>query len=311
MKQPLRITCTWPATEAAPPPELWLAALRDLGLTQGDTPSEVAGSAAGGQAVEQVAGLPRYSLLLPAAEVDRAQRAQLILRLEEALAPYPVAVAITGGDLAIKGPRLVVCDADATLFTCEVIEKIAAHAGTEKEVAQITAAAMRGELDFAASLRARVATLAGLDAKVLDEVRSDVEFSPGAREMVQAFQQSGAKVGVVSGGFLEVVAPLARQIGLDHVMANRFEIREGRLTGQVEGLIVTGEIKAECLRQWAQAAQAPLDQCVAVGDGANDLNMVRAAGLGVAYCAKPALAAAADARIPFANLSALAALAGR
>jgi len=210
--------------------------------------------------------------------------------------------------MAQHGPALVVLDGDSTLFTGEGIDLVAAHAGTQEEVAAITAAAMRGELDFAQSLRRRMGTLRGLPASVLDQVRQDYHFSPGAAQMVSAFHRRGVKVGVVSGGFRELVAPHAAEIGLDFVKANSFEVANGQLTGEPEGDIVTAETKETCLRSWASELGISVESCVAMGDGANDLKMVRAAGLGVAYLAKPALQAAADARLSWPNLAALSAL---
>lgn|GEM_PF-1479547 len=242
---------------------------------------------------------------------QRQWRSQLGARLSQALERKgPVAVSVLGDALAQKGAKLLVMDADSTLFDCEVIEKVAAHAGTEAEVAAITTAAMRGELDFTASLRHRMATLAGLPATVLDEVRNDVHFHPGAAQLVHALHQSGAKVGVVSGGFVEIVEPKAIEIGLDHWVANRFEVKDGVLSGRPAGEIVTAEAKVRSLREWAAQIGAQPQQCVAMGDGANDIPMMRVAGLGIAFCAKPAVQEAADCRLPFQNLAAAAILGG-
>lgn len=193
--------------------------------------------------------------------------------------------------------RLVVLDVDSTLIEQEVIELIAEHAGTAAEVAAVTEAAMRGEVDFAESLRARVATLAGLDVAVLAEVRRAVRLTPGARPLVAVLHAYGHTVGVVSGGFAEILEPLAAELGIDHTRANRLEVATGRLTGRVDGAIVDRAGKAASLRQWAQRDGVDPDQVVAVGDGANDLDMLAAAGLGIAFCAKPAVRAAADATI--------------
>lgn len=197
-----------------------------------------------------------------------------------------------------EGPLLLVSDVDSTLVQDEVIELLARHAGTEAEVAAVTSAAMRGELDFAASLHARVATLAGLDVAVLDAVRAAVRVTLGARELVAAVHAAGGVVGVVSGGFLEVVQPLADTLGLDHAHANRLEVAGGRLTGRVLGDVVDRATKARMLLTWAQAHGIPPERTIGVGDGANDLDLVAAAGLGVAYAAKPALAERADVCLP-------------
>jgi len=229
-------------------------------------------------------------------------------------------VAELGGDDAehalvpatlIEAPRkLLVMDVDSTLIQQEVIELLAAHAGREAEVAAVTEAAMRGELDFAGSLHARVATLAGLDAGVIDEVRAAVVLSEGARELVEAFHAAGHLVGVVSGGFIQILAPLAKELGLDFAVANDLASADGLLTGTVTGDVVDAATKEACLRRWAADAGIPLEHTIAAGDGANDLLMVRAAGLGIAYRAKPALRAAADAAIDVPRLDILRHLAG-
>ena len=169
----------------------------------------------------------------------------------------------------------------------EVIELLAAHCGREAEVAEVTARAMAGELDFEESLRARVATLAGLPASVLDEVRATVELTPGARTLVRTLKRLGFTVGLVSGGFIEIVGALADDLGIDHARANRLEIEDGRLTGRVVGEVVDRAGKARALREFAEQEGLPLSRTVAIGDGANDLDMLDVAGLGVAFNAKP------------------------
>jgi phosphoserine phosphatase len=153
---------------------------------------------------------------------------------------------------------------------------------------------MRGELDFAASLRERAALLAGLDAAVLDEVRGALRLTPGARTLVRTLKRLGYKCGIVSGGFTAVIAPLAADLGIDYVAANTLQIAEGKLTGRVLEPVIDREGKATALREFAAAAGVPLSQTVAVGDGANDLGMIGAAGLGVAFNAKPVVRDAAD-----------------
>ncbi|MBX3196014.1 MAG: phosphoserine phosphatase SerB [Microbacteriaceae bacterium] len=181
---------------------------------------------------------------------------------------------------------LVVLDVDSTLIEDEVIELLATEAGAGDRVAEITFRAMNGELDFEQSLRERVATLAGLPESVFDEVRSRITITRGVPELVAAVQDAGGRVAVVSGGFHEVIDPIAEELGLDHWRANRLEVADGRLTGGVIPPVVDAEAKARALREWAEAAGLPLSQTVAVGDGANDLPMMAICGLAVGFDAK-------------------------
>ena len=193
-----------------------------------------------------------------------------------------------------EGPLVLVLDVDSTLIQDEVIELIAEHAGTRVEVAAVTEAAMRGELDFAASLRARVATLEGLSSSVLDDVKKVVRLTPGARTLVRTLIEGGHVVGLVSGGFIEVVGPLAAELGIASVRSNTLEVVDGRLTGAVLGDIVDRATKAEFITRLAASSGIDMDRTVAVGDGANDLDMMAAAQLGIAFCAKPAVREQAD-----------------
>lgn len=188
-------------------------------------------------------------------------------------------------------------DVDSTLITQEVVELLAAHAGSRAEVADITERAMRGELDFTESLRARVATLAGLPVSVLDDVLAEVEVTPGAAELLAELDRRGWHVGLVSGGFAEVVQPLAARLGIPRTHANVLEVEHGALTGRVAGEVVDRAVKARVLREWADALGVPVERTVAIGDGANDLDMLATAGFGVAFNAKPVVRAAADASV--------------
>ncbi|MCL1870638.1 MAG: phosphoserine phosphatase SerB [Promicromonosporaceae bacterium] len=190
--------------------------------------------------------------------------------------------------------RLVVTDVDSTFIQQEVIELIAEHAGTRDLVAAVTERAMRGELDFAESLRERVATLAGVPASALDAVREAVELSPGAAALVAECHRRGWAFGLVSGGFEEIVGPIAESLGITHVRANRLEIVDGVLTGRTVGTVVDRTVKAQTLRAWAAEEGVDLADTVAVGDGANDLDMLATAGIGVAYRAKPVVRDQAD-----------------
>jgi phosphoserine phosphatase len=203
-------------------------------------------------------------------------------------------VAVQAGDLHRRAKRLIVMDVDSTLIQGEVIEMLAAHAGRREEVAAVTELAMRGEIDFAASLRRRVATLEGLPATVLDEVYDAIELAPGARTLVRTLKRLGYRFAIVSGGFSQITDKLAADLGIDFTAANTLEIVDGRLTGRVLGDIVDRAGKATALRRFAESCQTPLSQTVAIGDGANDLDMLAAAGLGVAFNAKPVVRDAAD-----------------
>ncbi len=205
--------------------------------------------------------------------------------------------ALLVGMLASAGPGLVVTDVDSTFIHGEVIDMLAEHAGSAEIVAQITNAAMRGERDFTQSLRQRVSTLAGVDEAVVREIAESIEFTPGALALVRALHAHGAKIGLVSGGFHEVVDLLGKRAGVDRVLANRLKKREGAFTGELEGTIVDREYKAEALRKWAGEFEVPLERTVAMGDGANDLAMMEIAGLSVAVCAKPMVLEAASAAI--------------
>ncbi|WP_104169935.1 phosphoserine phosphatase SerB [Cryobacterium sp. M23] len=198
---------------------------------------------------------------------------------------------------------LVVLDADSTLIEDEVIELLADAAGSLALVAEVTEQAMRGEIDFAQSLRLRVKTLAGLSTDVFTEVGRLVRPTPGVQELIDGLHAQGSRIGVVSGGFHEVLDPLAAAFGLDHWRANRLEVADGRLTGGLVGPVIDAAAKAAALREWAALEGVALPQTVAVGDGANDLTMMRAAGLGIAFNAQPIVRAQADLALDTRDLS--------
>ena len=223
--------------------------------------------------------------------------AQLQTAMARVAVDEGVDVALEDYSLSRRAKRLIVFDVDSTLIQGEVIEMLAARVGAQDTVAAITEAAMRGELDFAESLHRRVATLAGLPAEVLDEVAEELELTPGARTTLRTLRRLGYHCGVVSGGFRQVIEPLAHELMLDFVAANELEIVDGKLTGRVIGPIIDRPGKAKALRDFAQQAGVPMEQTVAVGDGANDMDMLAAAGLGVAFNAKPALREVADASL--------------
>lgn len=223
--------------------------------------------------------------------------AELRATLVDLAAQGEVDLAVERVGIARRAKRLVVFDVDSTLVQGEVIELLADHAGCGAEVRAVTEAAMRGDLDFTQSLRRRVALLAGLPASVLSEVTRALELTPGARTTVRTLKRLGFRCGAVSGGFTQIVEPLAEDLGLDFCTANELEIRDGVLTGLVIGPVVDRSGKADALRQAAEHFGVPLAQCVAVGDGANDIDMLTTAGLGVAFNAKPALREVADTTI--------------
>ncbi|MEB0285057.1 phosphoserine phosphatase SerB [Cryobacterium sp. 10I1] len=198
---------------------------------------------------------------------------------------------------------LVVLDSDSTLIENEVIELLADAAGSLELVAAVTEQAMRGEIDFAESLRARVKTLAGLPESVFTDVGLLVRPSPGVHELIAGLHAHGSRIGVVSGGFHEVLDPLAESLGIDHWRANRLEVVGGHLTGNLVGPIIDATAKADTLQEWAAELGVALPQTVAVGDGANDLKMMHVAGLGIAFNAKPLVRAQADVAIDICDLS--------
>lgn len=184
----------------------------------------------------------------------------------------------------VKG--LLVMDVDSTLIEEEVIDLLGEHAGFGREIAQITEDAMNGQLDFKEALMKRVALLKGLPVSIFDKVYQDIHFQKGARELVENLHKQSFKVGLVSGGFHETVDRLAQELDIDYVMANRLEVMHGELTGRTIGDVVSKETKLNKLLDWAKENHLDLSQTVAVGDGANDLPMIKAAGVGIAFCAK-------------------------
>ncbi|NYJ74725.1 phosphoserine phosphatase SerB [Allobranchiibius huperziae] len=258
-----------------------------------------------GARVERVRRLVRTPLTGLELQVSGAEVTSLRRALALQASDHAVDVAVAPGGLDRRGRRLLVMDVDSTLIQDEVIELLARHAGVEAQVAAVTERAMRGELDFAESLHERVATLAGLPESVLADVRRDVRLTPGAATLVRTVKRLGFTVAVVSGGFIEIVGPLAAELGIDHAHANTLEIRDGHLTGRVTGQVVDRAEKARALRRFAHAAGLPLSRTVAVGDGANDLDMLAIAGLGIAFNAKPVVRAEAHASVSVPYLDAV------
>jgi phosphoserine phosphatase len=260
--------------------------------------SAIAGRvAAQGANIDRIRRLSRYPVTTVEFDISGGDVDVLRRELAAEAASRSVDIAVAPAGLARRGRRLIVMDVDSTLIQDEVIELLAVHAGRRAEVADITLRAMRGELDFTASLHERAACLAGLPVSVLDDVRAAVRLAPGARTTVRTLRRLGFTLAVVSGGFIEVVGPLAEGLGIRHVRANRLETAGGVLTGRVLGPVVDRAAKAAALRDFAETEGLPMSRTVAIGDGANDLDMLAAAGLGIAFNAKPAVRAQADASV--------------
>lgn len=207
-------------------------------------------------------------------------------------------------------PHVVCLDVDSTLIEQEVIELLASRVGCQEQVARITELAMTGRLDFTASLRERVGLLAGFPEQVLDQLQAQIQLTNGARELVRWLQERGHRVLLASGGFTRIIAAVADSLGVDAVVANTLQVHEGLLTGRVQGPIVDGLGKATALTEHAQRWNIPTERSVAIGDGANDIEMLAAAGVGVAFCAKPALREMADVVVDIRDLRQIIALLG-
>ncbi|MGA7834729.1 MAG: phosphoserine phosphatase SerB [Acidimicrobiales bacterium] len=214
-------------------------------------------------------------------------------------------LAVQRAGLHRRAKHLVVMDADSTLLRDEVIDLLGAASGRAEEITPITRAAMNGDIDFTEALRRRVSLLAGLPVSVLDDVRSTIRLAPGARTLVRTLQRLGYVPAVVSGGFIEILGPLLDELNVGHVAANRLEIKDGKLTGEILGDIIDRAGKARALERFADEVGVPLEQTVAVGDGANDIDMLSVAGLGIAFNAKPVVQEHADAALSVPYLDAV------
>lgn len=256
-----------------------------------------AAMAAGGANIVRIDRVADYPVTVLALEVLSPDPDQLRRVLAERATDLDVDVSVRPRGLARRGVHLVVMDVDSTLIRDEVIEVLARHAGREAEVRAVTEAAMRGELDFEASLHARVATLAGLPEEVLAATRDEIRLTRGARTLCRTLKRLGYRIALVSGGFTEVIGPLADELGVDAVRANGLEVVDGVLTGRVRGPVIDRAAKAAALREFAGQFGIGLANTIAIGDGANDLDMLAAAGHGIAFNAKPVVQAAADSAI--------------
>ena len=187
----------------------------------------------------------------------------------------------------VKG--LCVMDVDGTLILEEVIDLLGREAGREEEISQITSKAMRGELNFESSLRDRVSLLEGLPISIFDTVFKSIQLTPNVQEFISILQKNGIQVGLVSGGFIPIVERLAKSLGITYFSANNLEVKDGHLTGKLIGQIISPQVKKETLEKWRKELKLPQERTIAIGDGANDLLMLKSAGLGIAFCAKEVL----------------------
>ena len=247
--------------------------------------------------IERIHRTASYPVTAIELTVSGADQGKLRTDLAQVGTDNAVDIAVSPGGLMRWAKKLVVMDVDSTLIQQEVIELLGAKAGKAAEISAITDSAMRGELDFAESLRARVALLAGLPDSVLTQVQNEITLTPGARTLIRTLHKLGHHVALVSGGFEPVIAPLMTELGIEHMRANNLEIIDGKLTGNLIGPIIDRAGKAQALREFASQHAIELEQTIAIGDGANDLDMITLAGMGIAFNAKPAVKAAADSSV--------------
>jgi phosphoserine phosphatase len=271
-----------------------------------DVVAAIAGRiAASGANIDRIGRLAHRPVTCIELDVSGANPAALRAALARESAGLGADIAVQHGGLHRRAMRLVVMDVDSTLLQDEAIDQLAGLAGCAAEVSALTAAAMRGEIDYGEALRQRVALLTGLEAAVMGELLEGLRLAPGARTLVRTLKRLGYRCGVVSGGFTQVTDWLTDELGLDYAAANTLEIADGRLTGRITGQLIDRPGKERMLRLFAAQAGVPLSQTVAVGDGANDLDMIAAAGLGIAFNAKPAVRSVADASVSVPHLDAI------
>jgi len=247
--------------------------------------------------IERIHRTASYPITAIELTVSGANSTKLRQSLAAVSNEYAIDIAVSPGGLMRWAKKLVVLDVDSTLIQQEVIELIAAHAGVEPQVREITERAMRGDLDFRQSLESRVALLAGLPESVISDVREQIVLTPGARTLVETLHKLGHNVAVVSGGFTAVIEPILKDLGITHYRANTLEVNDGKLTGKIIGEVIDRAAKATALRDFAEIVGVELEQTIAIGDGANDLDMIAIAGMGIAFNAKPAVKAAADSSV--------------
>jgi phosphoserine phosphatase len=268
--------------------------------------SAVAGRIADADAnIDRIVRLASYPVTSIELEVSGADPSELRTELAAEALSHGFDVAVQPSGLIRRAKRLVVMDVDSTLVQGEVIEMLAELAGVGDQVAKVTEAAMRGELDFTESLLARVQLLDGLPVSALEEVRDEVTLTRGARTLVRTLKRLDYRFAIVSGGFTQVTDSIAAELGIDYAAANTLEILNGRLTGRLVGPVLDRAGKAEALARFADSCGVPLSQTVAIGDGANDLDMIAAAGLGIAFNAKPIVREVADTAVSVPYLDAI------
>ena len=258
-----------------------------------------------GANIDRIERMARYPVTAIDLHVSGADPDRLRVVLSEEAARQSVDVAVQPANLLRHGMRLIVMDVDSTLIQGEVIEMLADHAGCLQKVAEVTEAAMRGELDFEQSLRERVALLEGLEASALDQVYESILLAPGARTMVRTLKRLGYRFAIVSGGFTQITDRIADDLDIDFAAANELEVVDGKLTGRIVGPVVDRAGKAAALRRFAAEVGVSTASTIAIGDGANDLDMLTAAGLGIAFNAKPVVQQAADTAVNVPYLDAI------
>ncbi len=295
------------AVDPKPTPTRQLSVVTLIGIAVGpdDFGAVARAIADGGGNIERIFRLSRYpvvsyELLISDGDID-VIRSGLVM----AAARRPIDVSIQPEGLERRAKRVVVMDVDSTLIQEEIIDLLAREAGVEDQVSAITAAAMAGEVDFETSLRERVSLIAGLDHDALARVASKITVTPGARTFIRTLKRIGVKSAVVSAGFTRFTDALAEELGIDYSLSNTLEMRDGRLTGGLMGEIVDAKRKRRFLEEVAEEEGVSLNQTVAVGDGANDLEMLSAAGLGIAFNAKPIVRQHADTAVSVPFLDAI------
>ena len=255
--------------------------------------------------IDRIRQVAEYPVTAIEFEISGASQENLRSALADVARANSIDIAVQRASLDRRGVHLVVLDVDSTLIKQEVIDILARFAGVEKQVSEITHRAMNGELDFSESLNQRVTLLAGLPASVLNQVRSEIEFTPGAATLCRTLHRLGFHVALVSGGFSEIVTPLAAELGVVNIRANQLEVVNGLLTGRLIGEIVDRSGKASALKEFAKELGVPMSRTIAVGDGANDLDMLNAAALGIAFNAKPYVRDRADSALTSPYLDAI------